>query len=93
MMALLMPLAAILVTSALIALLAAGDPKRRRSARLPGDGQGKSVRRTLAAFACLPGAVLATMGDAAGFMLWLGGAGVAGWFVALSFAQTGQEPR
>ncbi|WP_165322789.1 hypothetical protein [Rhizorhabdus phycosphaerae] len=93
MMALLLPSAAILLTTTLIALLAAGDPKRRRSARLSGDGQGKSLRRVLAAFACLPGAVLAAMGDAAGFMLWLGGAAVAGWFVALLFAQTRQETR
>lgn len=93
MMALLMPFAAIVITTVLILLLAVGDPKRRRSARLSGEGQSRSLRRGLVAIACLPGAFLAVMGDAAGFMMWLGGAAVAGWFVALALAQSGQEAR
>jgi len=93
MKALLPALCALALTTLLIVALAAGDPKRRRSARLAGEGQSSRVRRLLAAFACLPGILLAGVGDAAGLMLWLGGAAVVGWFVALAFAEAGKEAR
>lgn len=82
---------AVAFSTVVILILGRGDPKRRRTARLPGEGQSQRTRRLLAALACLPGVYCAVTGDAAAFMIWLGGAGVAGWFVTLGFGQTGQE--
>lgn len=88
-----MPVAllAIAFSSAIILWLGRGDPKRRRTARLPGEGQSVRTRRLLAALACLPGLYCALTGDAAAFMIWLGGCAVAGWFVTLGFAQARQD--
>lgn len=82
---------AIAFSAVVIVLLGRGDPKRRRTARLQGEGQRAGTRRMLALLACLPGAYCALIGDAAAFMIWLGGCGVAGWFVALGFGQSGQD--
>lgn len=87
----LVPIAAIAFSAILIILLCRGDPKRRRTAGLPGHEMRPSLRRLLAGLACLPGLLCAVLGDSAAFMIWLGGCGVIGWFVALSFGQTRQD--
>jgi hypothetical protein len=91
MSAMLVAILAIAFSSAIILWLGRGDPKRRRTARLPGAGQSVRTRRLLAALACLPGLYCALIGDAAAFMIWLGGCGVAGWFVTLGFGQARQD--
>jgi hypothetical protein len=87
----LLPFVAIAFSLAVIIPLCRGDPKRRRSARLQGEGMGTRARRMLAAIACLPGLVCALAGDASAFLIWLGGTAVAGWFVALWFGQARQD--
>lgn len=87
----LLPAAAIAFSAVILLLLGRGDPKRRRTARLPDGEMPVRMRRLLGAAACLPGLVCALLGDAAAFMIWLGGAGVAGWFVALGFGQARQN--
>lgn len=87
----LIALLAIAISTAIIIFLGLGDPKRRRTARLPGEGQSVKTRRLLAAAACLPGLYCALSGDAAAFFMWLGGCGVTGWFVALGFGKAGQD--
>lgn len=89
--AILAPILAIAFSTAIIAILGRGDPKRRRTSRLSGEGQSVRTRRVLAAFACLPGLACALTGDAAAFFIWLGGCGVAGWFVALGLRQARQD--
>lgn len=79
-------IAAIAVSAGLLALLCLRDPKRRRSIKLPGAVQGTTARRILAAASLLPGAVFVLMGDAAAFLLWLGGYAVVGWLVTLAFS-------
>lgn len=79
-------LLALLFSTVLITVLCAQDPKRRRSAGTRGRVQDKGQRRALAAALCLPGLVFALRGDAAAFMMWLGGTAVIGWFVAQVFA-------
>jgi hypothetical protein len=76
-------LAAIALTTAFLIVLCLNDPKRRRTAKLPGEGHGATTRRLLAAAACLPGIACLLLGDAAAFLVWIGGLGVAGWFVTL----------
>jgi len=68
---------------AVMILLCHGDPKRRRAAHQPGAAHGVSMRRLLAVAGLLPGLVLAGTGDAAAFLIWLGGCAVGGWLVAL----------
>lgn len=84
-------LAAIAFSTALIILLCRGDPKRRRSAGLSGDGMSATTRRLIAAMACLPGAYCAALGDAAAFLIWLGGCAAGGWLIALLFARTARK--
>ena len=84
-------LAAIAVTAALLALLCRGDPKRRRAARLGGDGSSRAVRWALGLAACLPGIACLVLGDTAAFLIWMGGGGIAGWLVALVFRQAGRD--
>ncbi|MES2497233.1 MAG: hypothetical protein V4618_14065 [Pseudomonadota bacterium] len=86
-----MSLLAVAFSAAIIVILGRGDPKRRRTAKLAGEGQSVRTRRLLSALACVPGLYCALAGDAAAFMIWLGGCAVAGWFVALGFGQTGQD--
>jgi hypothetical protein len=76
-------LAAIALTTGFLIVLCLNDPKRRRAAKLPGEGHGEATRRLLAAAACLPGIACLVLGDAAAFLVWIGGLGVAGWFVTL----------
>lgn len=77
---------AIAFSGLFITLLCIGDPKRRRSAYVPGEAQSAALRRLFAAAAVAPGVACALSGDAAAFLLWLGGCGVIGWLVTLAFA-------
>lgn len=81
-----MLLVASLFSAALLVLLCIGDPKRRRSARMPGKAHGTTARRLLVIASLLPGTGYALGGDAANFLLWLGAYAVVGWLVALSFS-------
>ena len=80
-------LAATAISTILIVALCLGDPKRRRSGRLRGEGQSRTARRLLVAATLLPGLWLALIGDAAAFLVWMGGCAAAGWFVTLWFSR------
>lgn len=79
-------LIAVAVSSAILVLLCLRDPKRMRSVRLKGAPQGTGTRRILTAASLLPGLALAVNGNAAAFLIWLGGYAVVGWLVTLSFS-------
>lgn len=79
------PLAAIAVSAILVAVLCRTDPKRRRVTGSVEPRAGLGFRRVLALAACLPGLVFIVGGDAAAFLIWLGGCGVAGWLTALAY--------
>lgn len=72
----------------LLVILCLGDPKRRRTVRLLGKGHGTKTRRIIVGLATLPGFVLALDGDAAAFLVWLGGSAAAGWFATLFLSQS-----
>ena len=74
--------AAILFSMAMIVLLWRGDPKRRRVIGQRGTGDGTARRRLLFAATLLPGILLATTGDSAAFLIWLGSCVIVGWLVA-----------
>lgn len=76
----------IALSAALLVILCRGDPKRRRSTGMAGRMQGVAMRRLLTAASLLPGIGHAVGGDAAAFLIWLGGYAVAGWLVTLAFA-------
>jgi hypothetical protein len=76
---------AIAVSALLLAILCRGDPKRRRSARLTGEGSSRATRWMLGLAACLPGVACLLSGNTAAFLVWMGGTGIAGWLVALVF--------
>ena len=78
-------IAAVAVTALILGLLCIGDPKRRRTAGLRGEGYRTTARRAFAAAAMLPGLGLALMGDAAAFLVWIGAATIIGWLLAQSF--------
>ncbi len=78
---------ALAVSAAMILWLCLGDPKRRRALHVAGEGQGASARRLIAAAACLPGLLGLLLGDAAAFLIWLGGSGAAGWLIAMLLAR------
>lgn len=75
-------LASIGVSAAIIVLLCLGDPKRQRSLGRRSPAMTVARRRLMAAAACMPGVVCALMGDAAAFLMWLGGCALTGWAVA-----------
>lgn len=79
-------IAAVAFSAILIALLCRGDPKRRRTAHAAGTSQSATVRRMLVAIACLPGLLIVLSGDAAAFLIWLGGSTAIGWLITLWFA-------
>ncbi|QXQ07155.1 hypothetical protein KX816_03640 [Sphingosinicellaceae bacterium] len=79
------PLAAIAVSAILIISLCRSDPKRRRAAGNRIAARGTPLRWLLAALICLPGAYFIAVGDAAGFLIWLGGCGLIGWLIVLAF--------
>lgn len=85
-------LPALAVSSALILWLSLGDPKRRRAEKLNGPGHGIGKRRLLGIGVLLPGIALAAMGDAAAFLIWLGGCAVVGWGVAMLLSQLARQP-
>lgn len=87
----LLALAALAVSAVPLALLCAGDPKRRRAAG-GRDGAATAVRRLLAAATCVPGVACALAGDSAAFMLWLGGCGLLGWAAAALFSSKLRTP-
>lgn len=84
-------IAALAFSAILIVLLCRGDPKRRRTAYMPGAGQSAMVRRILVATACLPGLLIALSGDVAAFLIWLGGTTAIGWFITLWFSRSSRE--
>lgn len=84
-------IAAISVSAILLLLLYTGDPKRRRSARLPGKGQSQKQRRLLAAAALMPGIVCVVRGDAATFLIWLGGCAFIGWICTVLLSDRGRS--
>lgn len=73
------------LSALLLGILCAGDPKRRRSSRASGKAQSKMQRWCLTSAICLPGLAFALSGDAAAFMMWLGGTGLIGWIVTQIF--------
>lgn len=77
------PLVTIAFSMAMIIWLSQGDPKRRRTARVPGNGHSRMLRRLLVIAILLPGLYLALRGDAAAFLMWLGSCAVGGWLVTL----------
>lgn len=81
-----MLLLSISFSTLLLAYLCLGDPKRRRSVKLPGTVQGVAARRILAGASLLPGCIYALRADGAAVFLWLGGYAMAGWLVTLGFA-------
>lgn len=80
-------LAGMAFSAALLVLLCLGDPKRRRTLRLSGTGHTPAARRLIVVAACLPGLLCVALGDAAAFLIWLGGSGVAGWIATAWIAQ------
>lgn len=66
-------------------VLCLGDPKRRRTVGDKGSGMASSQRRLLAAAACAPGLICVILGNAAAFLMWLGGAALIGWAIAAFF--------
>jgi len=74
-----------------ILALCAGDPKRRRTAGGSVGGMTSGRRRLLAVAACIPGLVCAIFGDAAAFLMWLGGCALIGWGCAAFFRPRPQD--
>lgn len=65
-----------------IVMLCVGDPKRRRAIGGKGGGMASPQRRLLVMIACIPGVICALLGDAAAFLMWLGGCALIGWALA-----------
>lgn len=74
-----------------ILALCAGDPKRRRTVGDSDGGMATGRRRLLAAIACVPGFACALLGDAAAFLMWLGGCALVGWACAAFFRPRARE--
>lgn len=68
-----------------ILILCIGDPKRRRTIGQKGGEMSSARRRAIAAIACIPGLACALLGDAAAFLMWLGGCALLGWALAAWF--------
>lgn len=75
-------LIAFVLSAVPIVMLCVGDPKRRRAIGGKGSGMASGQRRLLVAVACIPGAICALLGDAAAFLMWLGGCALVGWILA-----------
>lgn len=80
-MSILATILAVAVSLAAIGRLAATDPKRRRSFRLPALDAPRRPKLLWGA-ALGPGALLLIAGSGSGFAIWLGAVSVAGWAVA-----------
>lgn len=87
-----LPYVALAVSTAFILWLSLGDPKRRRTERLMGAGHSAAVRRMLTLAVLAPGIACALAGDAAAFLIWLGGCAVIGWIVALILSNRARQP-
>lgn len=85
-------LAALAISVGLIVILCLGDPKRRRAAGLPGARLSAGMRRGLAVAAVVPGLLCVFNGDAAAFLIWLGGCVLAGWGAALGVRHLTTDP-
>lgn len=81
-------LAAVAVSAGFVLLLCLGDPKRRRTIDAIAQGDSGPRRRAFVVAACLPGLLCVVQGDAAGFLIWLGGTGAAGWLMTLAFSRS-----
>jgi len=75
-------LIALVLSAVPIVMLCMGDPKRRRAVGGKGSGMAPGQRRLLVVVACIPGAICAGLGDAAAFLMWLGGCALIGWILA-----------
>lgn len=78
-------LGALAFSTLAIFALCIGDPKRRRAEGGRDGGMGSGQRRLLVAIACLPGFTCMVLGDAAAFLMWLGGCALVGWTLAVGF--------
>lgn len=76
-------LLAVAASALSLVMLCLSDPKRRRAAGSSGRQMGTRTRRTLAISALVPGMLCAFNGDAAAFLMWLGGCVLMGWGTAL----------
>ncbi len=90
-MTILLALVATGMSALALLALCIGDPKRKRATGMREAGQAKWLRQTLTAAACLPGLICALTGDAAAFLIWLGGCVVIGWSMAIWFSRPPQE--
>lgn len=81
-MTLLATIAAVAASTAVLALLAATDPKRRRAFKLPPRPRDPWTARAMAVGALLPGILLLAADNGAAFVVWLGAVTVTGWTVA-----------
>ena len=84
---------AIAVSVVAIATLCITDPKRRRTAGLTASARGALMRRALVAVSIAPGLVLALLGDAAAFLIWVGTCAICGWLLAQSCDQVASLKR
>lgn len=75
-------LVALVLSTIPIVRLCAGDPKRQRTLGARYGGMAPAQRRLLGAAACVPGLICALLGDAAAFLIWLGGCALVGWILA-----------
>ena len=78
-------LGALALSTLAIIALCLGDPKRRRAVGGKAAGMTSGQRRFLVAIACVPGLVCMILGDAAAFLMWLGGCALVGWTLAAGF--------
>jgi len=76
--------AALAVSLLSLASLCAGDPKRRRAAGLSAEGAVGMGRKWMVAATLAPGLACVAAGDAAAFLVWLGGTALIGWLLALT---------
>lgn len=63
--------------------LCLGDPKRMRTSGLTGMAASVRMRIAVTLIALSPGIVLALMGDAPAFLVWLGACALAGWVTTI----------
>lgn len=76
-------LGALAVSALAILALCIGDPKRRRAMGHRDGGMSSGQRWGLVATACLPSFTCMVLGDAAAFLMWLGGCVLVGWALAV----------
>ena len=85
-------LLSILVSTALLVVLALRDPKRLRNQPRTAERGGSSqtlpasIRRICGWLVLLPGAILAAIGHWWAFLIWLGATPAIGWLLAQTLA-------